>query len=553
MFRKIVSNLPFSPTLINELGFYAKRLKKEEATRKLGLFLTVIALIIQSFTVFSPPESANAANASDIIYGGVHTKSALLSAWDNNRQGFRDLMKHMNVNRSQLANSTVGYIHTRDNGRDAGWMSWGRVSYGSNKKFAEQSFKIGSQTVYVRKLAGWDTGRNTTGTGSWYKSFLMKNSDGQTVAVMQNCGNIAMKGLPIKRIRVCDIKKRKLVTIRADRFNSSKYSKKLSDCKLKPVAKCKDLDVKKVSRTKIKLIAKASTKDGATVSSYTFTIKDSSGNQVFKKTVKTKKSSTTLQHELAKEGDYTAQVAIKTSLGTKTSSACKVKFTIEPIERCHLNPSLPIDHPDCQPCPTDPELWVKDDECSAKVIRDKKATNLTLKADATTVTAKAGNRIEYTVIARNDGKADATFEMKDNLSDSLEYAEIFDYGGGTLDNQKKELSWGQVTIKPGEKQTRSYILKLHDQISKMPRGSSWPGSYDCVMSNTFGETTEVEVECPAPKVIEQVVPELPRTGPTENIIAGGIVATIVTFLYMRSRQLNKEVRLIRRETTAGSI
>jgi len=40
MFRKIVSNLPFSPALVGQLGFYAKRLRKEETTRRLGLILS---------------------------------------------------------------------------------------------------------------------------------------------------------------------------------------------------------------------------------------------------------------------------------------------------------------------------------------------------------------------------------------------------------------------------------------------------------------------------------------------------------------------------------
>ena len=33
--------------MIHSLGFYAKRLRKEEATRKIGLILTALALIVQ--------------------------------------------------------------------------------------------------------------------------------------------------------------------------------------------------------------------------------------------------------------------------------------------------------------------------------------------------------------------------------------------------------------------------------------------------------------------------------------------------------------------------
>ena len=51
MFKKIISRIPYSPSMIHNLGFYAGRLRKEEATRKIGLVLTVLALIIQAFTI----------------------------------------------------------------------------------------------------------------------------------------------------------------------------------------------------------------------------------------------------------------------------------------------------------------------------------------------------------------------------------------------------------------------------------------------------------------------------------------------------------------------
>ena len=102
MFRKIVSHLPFSPSLVSELGFYAKRLKKEEATRRIGLIFTALALVVQSFAVFSPPESANAANSGDLVYGGITTKKQLLAAWDNNTQGYRELLQHAGLTRANV-------------------------------------------------------------------------------------------------------------------------------------------------------------------------------------------------------------------------------------------------------------------------------------------------------------------------------------------------------------------------------------------------------------------------------------------------------------------
>ena len=81
MFEKLVSGLPFSPALVGNLGFYARRLKKEEASRRLGLILTAMALVVQSFAVFSPPEPANAASSNDLIYGGVSTLAQVLAVY----------------------------------------------------------------------------------------------------------------------------------------------------------------------------------------------------------------------------------------------------------------------------------------------------------------------------------------------------------------------------------------------------------------------------------------------------------------------------------------
>lgn len=592
MFRKLISNLPFSPTLISELGFYARRLRKEEATRRVGLMLTALALVVQSFVAFSPPESANAANPGDLVYGGIHTKSQLLAAWDNNTQGYRDLLQHAGfTTRDQIAAMRDGEINTRTSGKDNGWLTWNRVSRGGTK-YNETAMAVGSQTIYVRSLAAFDTGNNTRGNGSYYPAFVGKNAKGEEVRIMKGCANITMKKRPPsdRNIQVCEIQSRKIITIRETQFNSSKHSRNQNDCHAKPIqacelstlkmitiderdfdakkhsknpddckpkpaptAVCSSLTVKKIERTKFQLQAAASTANGATISSYTYVVKDTDGKEVLRRAVNTPGSSSSLDIELASEGTYSAEVIVATNLGNRTAAACQIQLTVEPVERCPLNPALTVNDPDCQPCPGDPKLWVKDDECAAKVIRNKEATNLTAKVDAETVKARASDRIEYTLTARNDGRDETTFDITDDLSDILEYASLYDRGGGQLDEETKVLSWADVTLKPGESQSRTYVVQMASQISPMSRGTSDPSSYDCKIINTFGDTIEIDVECPAPKIVEQVVPELPRTGPTENMIFGGILAAIVTFLYARSRQLNKEVRLIRREVTAGTI
>ena len=85
-------------------------------------------------------------------------------------------------------------------------------------------------------------------------------------------------------------------------------------------------------------------------------------------------------------------------------------------------------------------------------------------------------------------------------------------------------------------------------------GTSNSESYDCKMINTFGNTVSVNVACAPEKVIvEQVVSELPTTGPRENMVFAAILLAVVVYFYARSRQLGKEVRLIRRNLNTGTI
>ena len=59
----------------------------------------------------------------------------------------------------------------------------------------------------------------------------------------------------------------------------------------------------------------------------------------------------TVQHSYAKEGKYTTTATLHfTVAGVVKDKSCQVTFDISP-EACPLNPSLPKNSPDCQPCP----------------------------------------------------------------------------------------------------------------------------------------------------------------------------------------------------------
>ena len=83
---------------------------------------------------------------------------------------------------------------------------------------------------------------------------------------------------------------------------------------------------------------------------------------------------------------------------------------------------------------------------------------------------------------------------KEVLNDVSDYAEVIEVGNGTFDKQTKTLTWPTFTLKPGEKQTRMFVIKLYDTIPAMANGISDKTSYDCKMDNTFGNSVRIDVD-----------------------------------------------------------
>lgn len=558
MFRKLVSNLPFSPALVGQLGFYARRLRKEEITRRTGLIITVLALIVQSFAIIVPPESANAANASDLLNGGVKNLSQLLSAYDKNKQGYRDIMNYVGITRDELKAMKKTTINSREHGtKDGQWLSWGRVEKFDLKQ-GEKKHKANGQTVYSRPLWRLDTTKFTKKNGSTYTALVGKSKKMGEFAIIMNCANLVTHKNPPKEEKEVAVCRPGVgvITIKKSQKKSTDKAPDSDECKPKTAA-CSNLIVNKIERTKFNLKAVASVEYGAKVTGYVFTVRanDASGTAITTKTVTT--SALTAESgviELGNIGIYYASVTVKTSLGDKTSDNCNEPIVIAPLDKCEVNPSLPKNDPECKPCPGNEQLWINSPECNPVTVENKSASNLTQGlSDASQGTAVASDRIEYKISVTNAGKVPATASFKEELNDVLEYATLQDMGGGTFDEATKTLAWPTVTLAAGEKQTRTFVVAVLPTIPSTARGTSEPTSYDCVMNNTFGDNVQIPVQCDIPKVIEQTVTELPHTGPRENMLFAGALLVVVSFFWARSRQLGKEVRLVRKEFSAGTI
>ena len=533
MFRKIVSNLTFSPALVGQLGFYAKRLRKEETTRRAGLIFTALALVVQSFAVFTPPESANAANGNNIIYGGFKSKDDLLSIYDRNKDSashkdLQQIYSYFGITRQDIANSSWTTFNSRDQNNNI--QSVGRSTY----SFQRTPVKISGTetTVYSSQLSKFDSTSWTTTHGSMYTAVVGKRAiDGKWFAIMSGCGNPAYVSMP--------------------------------PTPPEPTAVCSALAITPITRTKFTFKASSSIKNGANVSGYTYVVKDSTGATTYTKTQSTSEVTNSFTYEFNKDGQYTVEVIVLTSVGQKKSSECNKALSVSPEPRCTLNPDLTESNPDCKPCENDKTIWHKDQNCTSEFALTKSVKNISqLVSDANNTTASPGDRLEYHLRVKNTGKTTGSYKIEDNLADVLEYADLVDAGGGTLlkktDNVAVEkvntISWPSVDIKPNETIDKIISIQVKSTTPATPKGLGNPESYDCRMVNDFaGNHTNISLQCPTAKVVEQVVSELPHTGTSENLLFAGVVITIVTYFYARSRQVKKEVRLIRRDLNSGTI
>lgn len=422
MFRQLVANLPFSPALIGQLGFYARRLRQEELTRRLGLIFTALALVVQSFAVFNPPEAQATASRQNIIFQGVRSKEDLLSIYDRNvdAAGNRDIQQiytYYGVTRDDIVRASTASFNSRE--QNLGIWSVGRNSYDAGTQY-EQAHAIPgtSSTTFARKLWRFDKLPYTQKNGSNYKGVVGKRAvDGKWFAISFDCGNIAFTDMPPK------------------------------------------------------------------------------------------------------------PVVVKTPVITTPP---KKPVSTKPVEEV--------------------------DKGVATFTTSKTVANQTLQLlDANNSTARPDDRLLYTLYVKNSGTASAEYTVKENISDVLEYADITDAGGGRVDAASGTISWDSTIVQPGQTLTKTIQARLKTDTPASPQNAGNPESYNCIITNSFGNATNVKVECPPTKVVENTVKELPATGPTENIVFSAVLLMVVTYFFARSRQVSKEVKLIRHDFNLGTI
>ncbi len=190
MFKKLLSNLPFNPGLLNQVAFYSRRLNRETAVRRLGFGLILAALLVNVFAVgVIKPQGTLAESSNDIIRGGFKTRLEAVAWCRDTRKDIGKILKYYGVTCDKLAKATTVYIKSTDYNKELD--SLGRNPQGdyiqrTGKPTQQYTVNIsGVHPLYMKNLWAWDSGRYST-----YKVLKTTDSYGKPIFMMFDCGNI---------------------------------------------------------------------------------------------------------------------------------------------------------------------------------------------------------------------------------------------------------------------------------------------------------------------------------------------------------------------------
>lgn len=473
MFKKLLSNLPFNPSLIGQVSFYAKRLHKESAVRRMGFVMIAIAMLLQVFAVVSPPQPTLASSTSDLIDGGFAQKSEAVNHCRQNTRHYKDILDNYGITCADISDASTTSISPHDyNDR---LHSMGRLSYGVAGETPVRIPDVG--TVYLRHF--WSLNHNSS-----YKALVGTTKYGTKFFILYGCGNLVFIGIPTPP-KICEF----------DHSLLASDNKCFEPC---PINGKHD-----IPKTSPKCVAPCPY-DGKT------NLPISSPKCFEPCPVKGK-------------GDI-----------PRTSAEC--------FEPCQYNSTIAKNNPDCKPCV---EAQTKSD-LTACLRYKKAARNVTQNiGDANGTTAQAGDVIEYTLTTTNEGKATIKdYVVNENISDVLDYADVVDLQGGSMDGDKV-ISWPKKDIKAKHALTNTFKVKIKSPIPSTPVSSSDEAHFDMKMTNVYGNAVEIKLPPSIVKTTEIVTTSLPNTGPGTSLAIGFTITMCIAYFFARSRLLAKELDIVR--------
>lgn len=548
MFEKLLSLLPYNPGLAHQMAFYSRRMREEASIRRTGLVFIVLAFFIQFFAVISPPQPTVASSNNDLVNGGFSSAADAASNCRNDVGGYKTILNNYGIDCAAVAGAPTITLASTDHNRQL--YSMGRLPYGLA---GETPVNIGSKTYYFRYLWAWDK----HGV-SHYQALKVTSSTGKTYFLLYTCGNLVSIGLPTP-------------VAKPPRFNLSKS--------MLPGYPAADSIVAPGTTLGYRMVIDNNGDDGhgvhlydalpsgvtfqsmslnAGADTHTFhgssrtaewvwgTIPNETGNYVTHVIVTVNGGDA--------DGTRICNVAQLQSGETGPQNSNQVCVTVKknaPPAPAPPAPATPTS-PTTPSTPSTPSLpcaqSLSSQDTTACVSVHKSAANLTQHIDnADDTTAQAGDAIVYTLYADNTGTSKVSqFVFQESLSDVLDYADVVDARGGTLD-ANGTISWPAQDIAAGATVSHQITVRVKNPIPATPPSASDPGHFDMVMTNVYGNTVNINLPNAPVQAVESTAASLPNTGPGTSLVIAALVVMLAGYFYARSNLIAKESRLALKE------
>ncbi len=192
MFKKLVTHLPYSPGLLNQVGFYAKRLKQEEFTRRIGLIFGILALLLNlNLSIFSPEASVLASPGNDVITGGISGSTAqqmqdkAIAAMRNSPYT-KAIFDYYGITESDIRKTNITTLNTADPSlRSVGRMSIGR---GAEACYTNNGYSFCERSMYAAYRNRTQDVRALSGV-----RYSKIGSQDPWFAIGESCGNVIIR------------------------------------------------------------------------------------------------------------------------------------------------------------------------------------------------------------------------------------------------------------------------------------------------------------------------------------------------------------------------
>jgi uncharacterized repeat protein (TIGR01451 family) len=538
MFEKLLSALPFNPGTIQQLSFYANRMRQEEAIRRVGLVFIVLAFLIQFFAFTSPPVPTLAASPNDLIDGGFSSAAQAATDCQSNLEDYGTILSNYGISCSDVAAAQTISINSD---------SWNKQLWSMGRDPANIAGETPVSTpglsypLYERYLWGWDS----PGTSSTYQVLNVTVTGGQTFFLMYACGNLVSIGFPQPVQQKPNITLSKTTVPGYPVANSTVkpgtelgfriYFNNLGG----PASNVQVNDPEPANTTFVSQGTGASTNYGY-----------SDGNAYWNWPSMPAGASNWYVDVYYKVNENTASGTRICNTGAIKTAQTPLQDTNEVCFTVHVNappapitPKPPLPKPIC-------EEQTSSSNTSTCIATSKSAANLTQNiANANDTTANAGDIIKYTLSATNKGSSPVTkYLFSDSLAYVLTYSSVVQTNGGSL-SSNNDISWPAVTINPGKTATEQFEVKVDNPIPETPTSTSDPNYFNLKMTNTFGNT--ITINLPSTPVAVLQTTSLVNTGPGTSIFIGAAVVVIAGFFFYRSRLIVKESKIAIIERSGG--